>query len=570
MRAGDTIPTANDINGETYLNYKDANNTVFGAPPVLVLRVGDFFNTKIIPNSLGITYEDLDFNPEGIGVQPMIANITLSFNFVGGSGLKESIDKLQNALTFNYYANTEVYDDRADVTDIADQLPGYQFPETPPQDPPALNQAAPNDGKNNNGTIGSILTSNISSTGETGTISYTDFMNGVITQTQNYFVNIVNKNREILSQYNNAMRQEWMISRDYHMGNIIDNTPVVLFGKPSNVQKRIYGIFDSLSDDIDNNNEGFIKFINSDIKNFSTKLKRTVKHNYLNFLKNKKSSYLNAAFKIIQDLTNVQQSYIKTLAQMNVVAFGDTTKGTDGLQLKSGPVIIYITSDDKVAGTFKGITDDIRIIRTDLIDYYDKITSKSSFTYTKNNKTYEGTFVFDVATNGTTNDLKPEEVFNPFNLDDFSNSDLSFRRVYMILSNDIVDSKKYEAFKKALIGNVIEKNNYNDSDIGRQFDAYWLDIVKPKFITENNIAEEFINNIEKNGLKTYLTYSPFDKKERVLKYDIKNDYNESNKKSQENMIKGLGNSTNENTNKTTWNDLNGNTAGAYISKAKLN
>jgi hypothetical protein len=352
------------------------------------------------------------------------------------------------------------------------------------------------------------------------------------------------------------------------MGNIIDNTPVVLFGKPSNVQKRIYGIFDSLSDDIDNNNEGFIKFINSDVKNFSTKLKRTVKHNYLNFLKNKKSSYLNAAFKIIQDLTNVQQSYIKTLAQMNVVAFGDTTKGTDGLQLKSGPVIIYITSDDKVDGTFKGITDDIRRIRTDLIEYYNKITSKSSFTYTKNNKTYEGTFVFDVAK--TTNDLKPEEVFNPFNLDDFSNSDLSFRRVYMILSNDIVDSKKYEAFKKALIGNVIEKNNYNDSDIERQFDAYWLDIVKPKFITENNIAEEFINNIEKNGLKTYLTYSPFDKKERVLKYDIKNDYNESNKKSQENMIKGLGNSKNENTNKTTWNDLNGNTAGAYISKAKLN
>jgi hypothetical protein len=391
-------------------------------------------------------------------------------------------------------------------------------------------------------------------------------MNGVITQTQNYFVNVVNKNKEILSQYNNAMRQEWMISRDYHKGNIIDDTPVVLFGKPSNVQKRIYGIFDSLSDDIDNNNEGFIKFINSDIKNFSTKLKRTVKHNYLNFLKNKKSSYLNAAFKIIQDLTNVQQSYIKTLAQMNVVAFGDTTKGTDGLQLKSGPVIIYITSDDKVAGTFKGITDDIGRIRTDLIEYYKTITSKSSVTYTKNNKTYEGTFVFNVATD----DLKPEDVFNPFNLDDFSNSDLSFRRVYMILSNDIVDSKKYEAFKKALIGNVIEKNNYNDSDIGRQFDAYWLDIVKPKFITENNIAEEFINNIEKNGLKTYLTYSPFDKKERVLKYDIKNDYNESNKKSQENMIKGLGNSTNENTNKTTWNDLNGNTAGAYISKAKLN
>ena len=26
-------------------------------------------------------------NPEGIGVQPMIANITLGFNFIGGNGL---------------------------------------------------------------------------------------------------------------------------------------------------------------------------------------------------------------------------------------------------------------------------------------------------------------------------------------------------------------------------------------------------------------------------------------------------------------------------------------------------
>ena len=93
----------------------NATNTSFGAPPVLVLRVGDFYNTKIIPTSLAITYESLDINPEGIGVQPMIANVTLAFNFVGGSGLKESVDKLQNALTFNYYANTEIYDDRADL-----------------------------------------------------------------------------------------------------------------------------------------------------------------------------------------------------------------------------------------------------------------------------------------------------------------------------------------------------------------------------------------------------------------------------------------------------------------------
>ena len=36
------------------------------------------------------------------------------------------------------------------------------------------------------------------------------------------------------------------------------------------------------------------------------------------------------------------------------------------------------------------------------------------------------------------------------------------------------------------------------------------------------------------------------------------------------MIKGLANTTNQNTNVLTWNDTNGNATGAFISKTKLN
>ena len=68
----------------------DAKNIAFGKPPVCVLRVGDFYNTKIIIENLNISYEQLfDLNPEGIGVQPMIANIQLSFKYIGGSGIKK-------------------------------------------------------------------------------------------------------------------------------------------------------------------------------------------------------------------------------------------------------------------------------------------------------------------------------------------------------------------------------------------------------------------------------------------------------------------------------------------------
>lgn len=94
----------------------DANNLAFGRPPVCILRIGDFYNTKVVIDNISIDYEPLvwDLNPEGVGVQPMIANVTMSFKFIGGSTLEGAINKLQNALSFNYYANTQVYDARAD------------------------------------------------------------------------------------------------------------------------------------------------------------------------------------------------------------------------------------------------------------------------------------------------------------------------------------------------------------------------------------------------------------------------------------------------------------------------
>lgn len=96
-------------------------NLSFGRPPVCILRIGDFFNTKVVINSLSISYDEggikWDLNPEGIGVQPMIANVSLSVDLIGGHSLVGPINRLQNAVSFNYYANTQMYDPRADKID---------------------------------------------------------------------------------------------------------------------------------------------------------------------------------------------------------------------------------------------------------------------------------------------------------------------------------------------------------------------------------------------------------------------------------------------------------------------
>jgi hypothetical protein len=110
-RQGSTT-SASDI----YANNRTASNLAYGAPPICVLRIGDFYNTKILIDSLQIQYDDTtwDLNDEGIGVMPMIATISIGFKFLGGSDLSGPIARLQNAVSFNYYANTSVYDQRAE------------------------------------------------------------------------------------------------------------------------------------------------------------------------------------------------------------------------------------------------------------------------------------------------------------------------------------------------------------------------------------------------------------------------------------------------------------------------
>ena len=112
-RQGHTIETASGNFSKT------AGNLSFGRMPVCVLRLGDFINTRVIINGLSVNYDtggamQWDLNPEGIGVQPMYAKVSLQITILGGQSLEGPINRLQNAVTFNYYANTGVYDNRSD------------------------------------------------------------------------------------------------------------------------------------------------------------------------------------------------------------------------------------------------------------------------------------------------------------------------------------------------------------------------------------------------------------------------------------------------------------------------
>jgi hypothetical protein len=111
---------------------KNASNLAFGRPPVCILKIGDFIQSRIYIESLSVDYKNggqiqWDLNPEGIGIQPMMANVRISFIFTGGQDISGAIAQLQNAVTFNYYANTSVYDNRAATNGIDGDVPEKLF-----------------------------------------------------------------------------------------------------------------------------------------------------------------------------------------------------------------------------------------------------------------------------------------------------------------------------------------------------------------------------------------------------------------------------------------------------------
>lgn len=190
IRPGDTIPIKG-LNNDLDLR---ARNTSFGPPPICVIRIGDFYHSKIVIRDVNITYEDgvWDLNPEGIGVQPMIANVTLQVNFIGGQGLERPVERLQNALSSNFFANTEMYDPRSISTSTIDRKTSKEFTKDFLE---RLNLKTPSEasepesiGSENAVNQGTYIGAPDIAQGETGgTINYSTLISEVFDNTNSYF-----------------------------------------------------------------------------------------------------------------------------------------------------------------------------------------------------------------------------------------------------------------------------------------------------------------------------------------------------------------------------------------------
>ena len=85
-------------------------NSIFGKQPSFILRIGDFWHSRVVINSIQFKFGNdgttWDLNPEGMGVQPNICTVTLDVALLGGMSMKHAIDRIQTAVDQNFAANS--------------------------------------------------------------------------------------------------------------------------------------------------------------------------------------------------------------------------------------------------------------------------------------------------------------------------------------------------------------------------------------------------------------------------------------------------------------------------------
>lgn len=347
VRPGDTIPTVKLNAGGSYdFDYSDAFNSAFGSPPILVLRIGDFFHTKIVPTRLSLKYESqsgalFDLNPEGIGVQPMVAKVDLSFNMIGGHGLAGPVAELQNALSFNYYANTEMYDERATITEDVTSQYDAEFFEAIRTNPLAKPQQLQ---QNKIGTtIGkqdsSKYDANLS--GFTGVLSYKENMKNFIKLTkdyaQNVFQNLKNINSKLLIGGVIIFTKDRKYQNGYFNNINQPNTNLVkIFGK-SEYEGKVDLLFSKAKDDVENETCPILAGLPT--QNFTNISTRKIKRKLKDMIESRQSTYLSVLSDASNNIVNSEVNETKmidVLDQLNYVC-----NAFDGYANDKNEIIVF-------------------------------------------------------------------------------------------------------------------------------------------------------------------------------------------------------------------------------------
>jgi hypothetical protein len=471
VRPGQTIPI---IGADGRPKYNDALNTSFGAPPILVLRVGDFYHSKIVPNSMNFKYGDAqyDLNPEGIGIQPMIVDVTMSFDFIGGHGLKGPVEELQNALSFNFYANTEVYDERATATEDVSARDKYVVEKILANQPPVKVAQVQNPiPKRGGSTIGNLLNNT--------ELDYTQFVNSFWTKTVEYFDTVINTNCTIVKNNSIGSIYSLFLKRNYLKGTFDEygtKSDISIYGKPNDFENRINKLFEETLKDISNDNDTFMRTVIKEGKDLRLKDKREIRDRLISYVGSKKDEFILNVNNDLNNLIKIQEDYVQFIRKFNLLL----TK-TDGSLNSDNISNVYNLSGVTSGSTdsFTALQDVYTAIKNKHVEFFDNTDgivksvaylgldltnniyneSKSIFTDKSVTPTeIEAKFALDPTTdNETETDNRFYQIMGPIFYDDTKKTDL----INYLLNSSLYGEKKSDVEKIINSGTTACVNQFN-------------------------------------------------------------------------------------------------------------
>jgi hypothetical protein len=513
MRPGDTIPTVSMDGNNTKLIYNDVTNSVFGSPPICVLRIGDFFHTKIVIDSLTIGYEDgrFDLNPEGIGVQPMIADVKIGFNFIGGHGLAGPIASLQNALSFNYYANTEMYDERAEST--IDEFDPSQYDAEIFNDIKNEVGVIESDDNRSNTTDGGVpigvpVTTYLDANNlnlVSGTISYTDIMKKLIDSTKASLTTTIDTLEKINSEFLLGGLQIFTKDRKYIDGYIGVGTTdnVKIFGKSYETQEKVENLVKLANKDVDDNTCPLLDGL--ELEDLSNPQKRKIKKYIQTLIDNKSAPLIGEFNNYSTQISNEELKLINIIDKINYVG-----NAHDGYITNKGKVIVYnisgttqitLPAKDLVTNTLQELLADSEEIKSAIGKFYNELINNI---IPSGDTEYNDSFTFDSYFNDSNTNGVPE-----------------YNRFFMLFGKEIIDNPT--KFVQECVDNGLP--NANDEDKKK-----WVDFLS------KNVNEELVKNYKNSKTETekhfkkfkddyfnntFNTFKPYNEsKKRIMTYEI--------------------------------------------------
>jgi hypothetical protein len=496
VRPGQTIPI---IGADGRPKYNDALNTSFGAPPILVLRVGDFYHSKIVPNSLQFAYEEAkyDLNPEGIGVQPMIVKVTLSFDFIGGHGLKQPVEELQNALSFNFYANTEIYDERATATEDVSARDKYVVEKILSQQPPVTTAEIQNtQPKKGGNTIGAILSDT--------QIDYTSQINDFWKKTTEYFDTVIDTHATLVKNFNRGVVDLLFNERNFNVGKFDEygtSSELPIYGKPNNVENKVNKLFEETVSDIKKRNDPFMMIIDKS-NNLKNTDKKEIERRLIKFVEDSKTEFSLNLNNDLSNLINIQQDYIQNIRKFNLIL----TKTDGSLTSDNKPLTYNLSADTSSGDTYNLLKTSYTKIKDKHITFFNEpsnIIQNDQLLFLANNKYLPKDALFNDIRTG-----QPSWVKSDSNI----NNDDARNRFYQVMAQIFYTDTKKSALKEFILNSQVYSNK---TVVGNEIDKAIDDCVKTyNNYTKNNI--EVYGKIKDSTAYKDLTQSPLNDADKYV------------------------------------------------------